>query len=211
MRVRILSSHFEDKNSTDQSPAHHCNKKHPYSRIMKEFYWPAKMQDFPVPHILGLTASPVVRSDMSTLQKLESTLDAVCRSPTRHRDELLAHSNRPVLFNITYTTQSLYWPDYTEAVTKIHQARDFAKNNIMDDPYVKHLRTQSGPRARQKLEAAVMQHKTYVQKQLKALCKRSVDIAIEIGTWAAGWVCTGNIPSNAVNRLLTYLSISPRQ
>lgn len=155
---------------------------------MKEFYWEAKGQDFHVPHILGLTASPVIRSNVSTVQQLESTLDSVCRSPTRHRDELLAHSHRPSLISITYELQTLSKPEYTEAMSKIHLARETAKKNIMDDPYVMHLRTQNGPRSEEKLKQAIMQHKTYVQSHLKRLCTRSVEMGTELGTWAADWV-----------------------
>lgn len=155
---------------------------------MKEFYWEAKAEDLPIPHILGLSASPVVKSNVSTLKQLESTLDSVCRSPTRHRDDLLANSNRPSLFSITYASQPIYRPEYTESISKIHTAREVAKKNIMDDPYVRHLQTQNGPRSMEMLEAAVMQHKTYVQKQLKALCTRSVEIGTELGSWAADWV-----------------------
>lgn len=156
---------------------------------MKEFYWTAKMQDSPVPHILGLTASPVVRSHVSTLQQLESTLDSVCRSPTRHRDELLAHTNRPSLFSVTYKSKPCPRSEYTDAMTKIHLAREAAKKNILDDPFVKHLQTENAPRKEEMLKAAVMQHRTYVQTRLKTLCTRSVEIATELGSWAADWVC----------------------
>lgn len=194
------------RNVADHAPAHHCNKKHPYSRIMKEFYWKSKTQDLPVPHILGLTASPVVRSDVSALQQLESTLDSVCRSPTKHRDELLSHSYRPSLFSITYVPQTLYEAEFTDAIRKIHLARDTAKRNILDDPYVQHLGTQNGPRSEEKLETAIMQNKTYVQRQLKSLCTRSVDIATELGKWAADWVRSAT--EIAPPTLLDYLLVS---
>lgn len=159
---------------------------------MKEFYWEAKARNLPIPHILGLSASPIVKSNVSTLDQLESTLDSVCRSPTRHRDELLANSNRPSLFSVTYAPQPLHRAEYTESMSKIHTAREVAKRNIQDDPYVRHLQTdvhtQNNPRSKEMLEAAVMKHKTYVQKQLRALCMRSVEMGTELGSWAADWV-----------------------
>lgn len=139
------------------------------------------MRDAPIPHILGLTATPVH-------QQLESTLDAICRTPTRHREELLAHSHRPSLISMTYTLKPLLQPDFTDAMNNIHLAREAARRDILQDPYVKYLQTLTGDRSVKLLEKAIMQHDTYVQRKLKALCTRSVSIGNELGTWAADWV-----------------------
>jgi hypothetical protein len=40
--------------------AHHCVAEHPANRIMK-YYYHAERGVLPLPHILGLTASPVMR------------------------------------------------------------------------------------------------------------------------------------------------------
>jgi len=59
--------------------AHNCVGKHPGSKIMENFYHTRKRSDLPTPHILGLTASPVMRSNPTSLGKIENTLDAICK------------------------------------------------------------------------------------------------------------------------------------
>lgn len=50
--------------------AHHCTKRHPANKIMQNHYHPTLLRSGPnaVPHILGLTASPVVRSSRDELE-----------------------------------------------------------------------------------------------------------------------------------------------
>ncbi|OQU96383.1 hypothetical protein CLAIMM_02472 isoform 1 [Cladophialophora immunda] len=89
--------------------AHHCRKKHPANRIMEDFYHPKKLRFGPdsVPHILGLTASPIVKSKRKELDALEKNLDATCRSPRVQRDEMLQFVHRPVLKTIKYESTAL--------------------------------------------------------------------------------------------------------
>lgn len=180
------NSSFGGSRASLTPPAHHCNKNHPYSRIMKEFYWESKAKCSPVPHVLGLTASPVVRSDVSSLKQIESTMDAICRTPTTHRQELLAHSQRPELFSTTFTSKSqLSANEYSESMLKLVAARN--KLNILEDPYVVSLKAEGTDRARRKLEEAIKQRRTYVQDSMKSFCRRSVEISKELGSWAADW------------------------
>ncbi|KAH8433815.1 Dicer-like protein 2 [Aspergillus melleus] len=50
--------------------AHHCMRRHPANKIMQEFYHPtlARLGRGAVPRIMGLTASPVVRSNQIDLR-----------------------------------------------------------------------------------------------------------------------------------------------
>ncbi|CAI4217314.1 unnamed protein product [Parascedosporium putredinis] len=82
--------------------AHNCVKNHPGAKIMKAYHM-EKQSGSHVPHILGLTASPSITSKEKDLVALEQTLDAVCKSPTLHRDELLGRVKRPKLTPILYT------------------------------------------------------------------------------------------------------------
>lgn len=153
---------------------------------MKEFYWEAKDEDRPVPYILGLTASPVIRSDISSLEDLENTLDAICRSPTRHREELLAHTQRPLMFHVQYKSKSrILRNEYTESISKLHNA--FANLDIKEDPYIQWLCAQGTDRSKRKLYDAVMKQETYIQRTKRAFCRRSVEICRDMGSWAADW------------------------
>lgn len=50
--------------------AHHCMRRHPANRIMQYHYHPtkAKLGPHAVPRILGLTASPIIRSSRQELE-----------------------------------------------------------------------------------------------------------------------------------------------
>jgi hypothetical protein len=48
--------------------AHHCARGHPANKIMRDFYHRTKRELGAVPHILGLTASPIMRSKPTELQ-----------------------------------------------------------------------------------------------------------------------------------------------
>lgn len=137
---------------------------------MKEFYWNYKAKREPVPSILGLTASPVVRSDISALENLEQTMDAVCRSPTKHREELLAHSQRPSLVSITFKPRLQLAPtEYSDSMNKLVVARN--KLDIMEDPWIVSLSHDESDRARRQLEKALKQRSTYVQNSMRSFCR----------------------------------------
>lgn len=77
---------------------------------MQSFYHPQKCRGSAVPLILGLTASPVMKSNTESLEKIEETLDSICRTPTRHRDELRLQVKLPVLSQTVRITNT-YYPD----------------------------------------------------------------------------------------------------
>lgn len=153
---------------------------------MREFYREAKDKGNPVPHVLGLTASPVVRADISSLEDLENTLDATCRSPTRHREELLANTRRPSMFNIQYVPKlKVPQNEYTQSMCRIHEAHKGLE--IKEDPYIHWLRAQNTDRSKRKLSDAFMKKDTYVQGAMKKFCRRSVDTCRDMGSWAVDW------------------------
>ncbi|KAE8306823.1 hypothetical protein BDV41DRAFT_557045 [Aspergillus transmontanensis] len=63
--------------------AHHCFKHHPANCIMEDLYHPTKNEQGPesFPRILGLTASPIVRTKLHDIPQIERNLSAVCRAP----------------------------------------------------------------------------------------------------------------------------------
>lgn len=54
--------------------AHHCMRRHPANKIMQNHYHPNRRPENPVPlpRILGLTASPIVRSNIKELRLTSS-------------------------------------------------------------------------------------------------------------------------------------------
>jgi hypothetical protein len=152
---------------------------------MRSFYHSKKSQGLPVPHILGLTASPVMRSDPKSLEKIEQTLDAVARTPTKSRAELRLQVNLPVLAQVFY--QSLPDPEqltgYTETIQSLSLI--FVSLNIAEDPFVLSLISEDSEKSRQKLQKVMKNHRTWCQNQMKTFHATSLKICQEMGAYGA--------------------------
>ncbi|XRM45659.1 Dicer-like protein 2 [Aspergillus tubingensis] len=166
--------------------AHHCMRRHPANKIMQDFYHPALERHGAeaVPKILGLTASPVVRSNKQELLKIESNLDAVCKTPRTHRSELMTHTHRPYLQQILFTPVLL---DDLQAGSRTLKAlvNAWTSMRLEDDPYIKKLR--KSPLDGRALQKVLESGKTYCNDQLKRFATRSLHIFEELGEWAADY------------------------
>ncbi|KAI0601897.1 RNase3 domain-containing protein [Biscogniauxia sp. FL1348] len=162
--------------------AHNCTKNHAGSKLMAR-YRQEKMAGSPVPWILGLTASPVMRSDPGAIDEIERTLDAVCKSPSVHRAELMETVKRPTLSCVFYTPSGEF--PYTTTMKSLIAV--FGSMNIYEDPYIVHLRSQDTERSRVALEKSLRKRDTFVFKQFKSLCHKSTEILNELGPWAADY------------------------
>ncbi|EHA55558.1 dicer-like protein 2 [Pyricularia oryzae 70-15] len=163
--------------------AHNCTGKFPGRLIMKRFYMPRKSAGDHVPHILGLTASPVMKSDLSSMEDLESSLDSVCRGPTLQREELFANVHQPTMTVTTYKECDLRSPvQYTRNMNNLHLA--FENLDIAEDPYVLHLMGQRTPKSLRELDRILTKLDTYTQNQMKALQRKSSSLFRELGQWA---------------------------
>jgi len=150
---------------------------------MTSFYHPRKVNQQSVPHILGLTASPVMRSSINSLGKIEETLDAICRIPTKHRAELRLQVKRPALLQIYYESVPLI--EYTKSLHTL--SRVYYGLDIEDDPYFQQLRKDETERGKLKLHKIRLNRKTRCQDQLKSLHATSLRICTELGSWAADY------------------------
>ena len=154
---------------------------------MKEFYWPAKARDEPVPGVLGLTASPVMGSRLSGLEELEKTLDAVCKSPKAHRDELMARVNRPEMHNVSYgpIREPTPMDGFTANMLELHTILD--QVDIKKDPEIMALQSENTDQSKRKLETLLKTRKTSLRQKLTSLCRQSVSICRDLGPWAADY------------------------
>jgi hypothetical protein len=150
---------------------------------MRDFYRQSKENREPVPHIMGLTASPIMRSSLEGIAQLETTLDAVCRTPTMHRDELLACVKRPEVSHITYSPPDS--PTFTSSMNSLQAI--YQQLDIRQDPFILNLKAEGTDRSRRELETALTRDDTPVQNQLKSFCRGSRVISGELGTWAADY------------------------
>ncbi|EAQ84004.1 hypothetical protein CHGG_10408 [Chaetomium globosum CBS 148.51] len=167
--------------------AHNAKGRNPIARLMKEHYVPSKAEGLPVPHILGLTASPLMRSNLSDLEVLEQTLDAVCKTPSKHRDELMAQVNRPEMKVTAYGSMINPETDTEPTPTMAKLKSAYLELDIRQDPYVRHLLTDKTPRGRARLKKVLLTKQTYCRSQMEAFCRGAFDICKSCGPWAADY------------------------
>lgn len=154
---------------------------------MREHYGPSKAKGRPVPHILGLTASPLMRSNLNDLELLEQTLDAVCKTPSRHRDELMVQVNRPEMMAISYgaVSDTLCVASSTPSMTRLKSA--CWALDIKQDPKVRRLLADNTPRSRERLRDVLLTKKTYSKSQMETFCNRAEEMCKVFGPWAADY------------------------
>ncbi|KAF3401884.1 Dicer-like protein 2 [Penicillium rolfsii] len=172
--------------------AHHCTRGHPANKIMQYHYHPtrAKLGPHAVPRILGLTASPIIRSKPQELQTIETNLDAVCKTPRRHRSELLEHVHRPQLECISYppcdVERGIFGSQLLPSLIKCVKAYD-----IKDDPYIEMLLKH--PEEASKADKFLNSGQTICSEQLEKFLKRSFHMYVELGGWAADYFIQASI------------------
>lgn len=178
--------------------AHNCIGKSAGKKLMTDHYHPRKARALPVPHILGLTASPVLQSSLAALAEIESSLDAICKVPKRHRAELQSHVNCPVLERVWYRG-AVHNADVLQPTTALmSQLRTaYAALNILEDPYVLALQRDATEKNQEKLRKVLGNQKTYCNGQMKTLLSTGQTIMREMGPW-----CADSFISTVVNRVL---------
>lgn len=162
--------------------AHHCMRSHDTNRIMQEFYHVdlSATKAASLPHILGLSASPITNAKPGALEKLELNLNAICKAPTRHLEELQRYVHQPQMCKLTYSNAI---PPPFQALQDMQQL--IMKYDISLDPYVKYLRRDESPQSQRKLQKVLMSGSTDSLKQLKSLLSRTVELHYQIGQWAS--------------------------
>lgn len=171
------------------APVHNCVGNYPGARIMRDFYQYNVSQNKPVPHILGLSASPIMKSKvaLASLQNIETNLDAICRTPSAHRAELLRHVNIPELCQVLYVESPLAHQlvEYTRSLASLHDVR--RQMTIENDPYVLQLQKQNTERSQRQLMEVFKKQKTWCLDQMKSFCNTSAVICQELGAWASNY------------------------
>ncbi|KAJ6002679.1 hypothetical protein N7451_005226 [Penicillium sp. IBT 35674x] len=109
-----------------------------------------------LPRILGLSASPV-NSDVSSLQKLEISLDSRCMAPNRHYEELLDFTNRPEVRICCFLDDG--WLHKTTEPQLLSRLRDMTERTNRD-------------------------HHSSKTSQLRRFLRRSEALYHELGSWA---------------------------
>ncbi len=164
--------------------AHHCMKTHDTNRIMQEFYHVSSLPgDVGArPHILGLSASPITNAKPGALEKLEQNLNAICKAPTRHLEELQLYVHQPQMCKLVYVDAIV---PASQALQRLEQlVIDF---DFSEDPYVRYLKRDESPHSQKRLQKTLMTGSTDSLKQLKALLRRTTELHHQIGEWASAY------------------------
>ncbi|ETS77375.1 hypothetical protein PFICI_11249 [Pestalotiopsis fici W106-1] len=163
--------------------AHNCTGKYSGVKVMN-VYWKIKQAGLPVPSILGLTASPVMNISRHGLEIIERTLDAVCKTPMKHREELLAQVSRPELICVSY--KLIEEAEATISTAAMNSVRHVLIGlDIREDPFILRMLHENTERSRNELLIAVQGNDTPSIRQLTSLYRKSVEIRKELGAWAA--------------------------
>lgn len=147
---------------------------------MSDFYHRANARGSSLPSILGLTATPSIRSDVKDLNGLEAIMDAKCVSPTIHRSELLKCVKKPQISNVVF---DLPTPESTMNMKSIQAA--YCAMDIRQDPFILSLRANPTERNKRMLVKTIEKYDTYSQMQMKGFCSRSAEVNRQLGPWAA--------------------------
>ncbi|KAG5920789.1 hypothetical protein E4U42_006070 [Claviceps africana] len=161
--------------------AHNCSGRHPGTKIMKDFYHRSKDMSLPVPSILGITATPSMTEDIDNINILEATLDGKCVTPTLHRDDLFKCVKRPQIRSILYSAPVDVL--YTPLMRRLQD--EFQRLDITKDPYILRLQKDPTERNHRAFIRAIEKYDTFAQNQIRGLRNRSVEIAQQLGSWAA--------------------------
>lgn len=143
-----------------------------------ERYYKNKNAGLPIPSILGLTASPIMKSKIEALEIIEQTLDAVCRSPRIHREELQSIVKRPtVTYSLYSDTNNTSFTKTTVSLIGVYDNLD-----IYEDPQVIYLQGENSERSRIELRKALETRSTFVQKQMMSFLNKSIEIQRQLGS-----------------------------
>ncbi|KAJ5979822.1 hypothetical protein N7481_007120, partial [Penicillium waksmanii] len=172
--------------------AHHCMRRHPANKIMQLHYHPLRESHGTeaVPSILGLTASPIVRSNKEELQAIEANLNAVCKTPRVNRTELLECVHRPHLKRLSYTPTELD-DNNPNSRFLLPLRRCIRKYDIQDDPYIELMR--QDPDKLAEAHELLVSGKTFCKEQLVKFLERSVHMYEELGGWATDFLIKTSI------------------
>lgn len=144
-----------------------------------------------------------MNSKLASLNNIEATLDARCRTPTLNRSELLSFVNMPELRPVQYVAMAIPPTPTTPSVmgsllTAIQHL------DIEDDPWVIHLRQQDDDDSKLALTKCLIKQKSSSRDQLTSFRKKAETVYMELGHWAADFYIT-----ESIRRFVDKLNDSP--
>lgn len=160
--------------------AHHCVARSAPNATMRLHYHPFKKSEsgHELPHILGLSASPITKKSSAEISELEANLDAKCKVPMQQLEEYTAFVNMPRVETLTFSEQPLPDPQLLISLVRI-----VSELQIADDPIVKMLRERDNFKSREKLEKIMQKNATPAMIELQSLLRSATTIHQVLGCW----------------------------
>jgi hypothetical protein len=152
---------------------------------MQDFYWPKKISKEPVLHMLDLTASPVMGSNLVDLETLESILDATCKRPRKQKIDESLHVKRPIMVQITFDRNGSIVNNPHDFGNIASLIAVYLNLNIHNDPVIIRLRTTNTETSKRKLERALIGKGIFIQNQTGSFIRTSGEINSGLGNWVA--------------------------
>ncbi|KIX05476.1 uncharacterized protein Z518_06348 [Rhinocladiella mackenziei CBS 650.93] len=161
--------------------AHHCVDNSDLNNIMRLHYHPYNAPEYTgtLPHILGLSASPVTKKRVAELRVLETNLNAKCMTPTQQLEEYTAFLNMPRLETLTFAENLNPPPKLLIALRE-----RISGIQIDDDPLMKKLRGRDNLQSQEKLEKILRKNYTPALKELRSFSASSATMHASLGNWA---------------------------
>ncbi|CZR51076.1 related to Dicer-like protein 2 [Phialocephala subalpina] len=173
--------------------AHHCVRNHPANKIMKGYYHHrgAELGSTSRPKILGLTASPIVRSKPEELRVIEANLDSITKTPRINRQELARHVHIPELIKIVYPENGLSSKAQSSTLKSLLDRVQDSENQWLG--YKPCLLSAEETAGLSKSSMRGRNWSTSAQEQLKRFSARSRYIQQELGAWASDYYISATI------------------
>ncbi|EXJ81721.1 hypothetical protein A1O1_07786 [Capronia coronata CBS 617.96] len=161
--------------------AHHCVARSAPNATMRLHYHHFKTTDpaYELPHILGLSASPITKRSTAEITELEANLDAKCRAPMQQLEEYTAFVNMPQLKILTFDEHLEPAPDILTILSNIVSCLQ-----VTDDPITKTLQESRHSKAQEDLENIRRKKATPAMTELRSLVRSASTIYEVLGSWA---------------------------
>ncbi|KAK5136865.1 hypothetical protein LTR08_001787 [Meristemomyces frigidus] len=175
--------------------AHRCLKKSPMNVIMQQFYHPSKSRAEAVPHILGLTASPVMSAKQGDLETVEANLNAITATPKHERHELNRYVYPPLVQTIIFEASESFGEVEKPSASPLCEALSIAveRYDFESDPYILEFREHGDEWSQKQVQKALQKRKTVCSETLRVLLRKSTTLYEQLGPAAAEWYITSNI------------------
>jgi ERCC4-related helicase len=109
-------------------------------------------------------------------------MNAVCRTPTIHREELLKYVYQPEVCKVMYECPDM---EDTPLLKQLRILIESTLDDIENDPYIETLKRKTSSKSKEKLLNIINSGKTPCRIELIGLGTRAKVIHLELGPWAA--------------------------